>query len=66
MDETQARQCGHKLKYTEDEARAAAKAMHKKHHAKYTVYKCNYGDHYHVGTVRSPEAAQRRAARRGV
>jgi hypothetical protein len=66
MDEIERRQCGHKLMYTEIEAKRAAKAMHKRHKARFTAYPCPWCQHWHVGTVRSIEQAQRRTERQGL
>ena len=42
------------------EAEAIAKAMHKKHKAKFNAYKCLCCEFYHVGTARSQAQAIRR------
>ena len=56
------RQCIGKLKHlTMGEAEAIAKAMHKKHKAKFNAYKCLCCEFYHVGTARSQAQAIRRA-----
>jgi hypothetical protein len=62
----QQRQCGHKMKYTETEAKRAAKAMHKRVKARFNPYLCQWCEFWHVGTHRSVEAAQRRTDRRGI
>jgi len=45
-----------------ENAQVEAKRMHKKHKAKYVAYQCVFCSGFHVGTDRSQQAAQRRAA----
>lgn len=57
------RQCVGKRGYLDPtEAKAQAKAMHKKFKAKFSAYECQWCNLYHVGTDRSTAQAQRRAA----
>ena len=58
------RQCKGKIGHVaEDEARRAAKLMHKRYKAKFSAYSCPWCKMWHVGTQRSQrQAAERNGA----
>ena len=61
----QARQCWRKkLLVAETEAQRHAKVMHKRYKAPFVAYRCQWCGYWHVGTVRSKDAAVKREARR--
>jgi len=65
MDDIEKRQCGRKVMYPDIErARLAVKTMHKRHKAQFSAYHCNWCHYFHVGTLRSTAAAERREKRR--
>ena len=60
----QERKCGRKIIYLDaEEAKTAARKMHKKFKARYSGYRCPYCNAWHVGRDRSREAGLRRSSR---